>query len=248
MITLIHPSWYKLNADEYFILSDRCLKILKSADSETLKLKPLIAILKDAFLQLEQTMVVERGSALTREIAKTDDLRDQCFIAFREYVNAAHHRNKPEWEKPSALLIRIMAKYVTNLNDLNYTSHSSMLTSLLDELERDKEAKAAITTLKLSEWLAELGKAQQRFVNALNVRDLEYAKHEPSHTRAAYRGIRITITDLFNSIELMHKIEPNKGYIALANQLNEVVTSLMTTVISRHTRNNNQKEATSIAQ
>jgi len=157
-------NYYRLNNQELFTLIKSLLSIFTGVDTTALGFKVWFDKLQKAFKDLEDSIGFEMGSALTIKVVEADDLRDNCFKAFKSYITACSLRNNTEWGVAADTISRIMNKYGMLLYNESYSIESALLDKLILELSQDTEAIKALETLQAGVWFQDLIASQDAFI------------------------------------------------------------------------------------
>ena len=162
--------FYQLRADEYFTFAERVLEIVNNNASETSTIHTLKTNLQAAKEKLDANLVKNTTKLETQKVKEMDHLRDDCFVALRDYIKACNRRAKDDWKAPSQLLINTIKNYGWTLYTENHSVESSKIKNLISDLETEANLMAAVATLQAAEWLDELKNAQTGFEAAVGER------------------------------------------------------------------------------
>ena len=215
--------FYQLRADESFTLADRLLTILQNHASEASTIQPLIEKLLAAKQLLDASLVKSSTKLQTEKVLEWDKLRDDAFIAFRDYIQVCNRRVKDDWKAPSQLILNTIKNYGWQLYKENYSVESSKIKNLVSELETNADLVAALATLNGSEWKDELKNAQAGFDAAVEERTAANSKITLSQTKAACKEIETACQSIFKYLEVMNEIAPQEEVTTLIEQINVVI-------------------------
>ncbi len=114
----------------------------------------------DAFKN-EQTEILslfkaDKSSALTDELFAHDLERDDAFLGICLQIESYTHHHLPATRALGVLLFDHLKHFGTGIDRFNYQKETSTITNILKEWNDKPELKAALTTLKLTEWVNQL--------------------------------------------------------------------------------------------
>lgn len=235
-------NYARLTNNELYTLIKNILSILSGVDLEVLNLKGWIDKLLVPFKKLELSVGMDRGSAFTLLIAQDDDLRDNCFKAFKTYIEACLLRDNDDWNAAGELLWRIINNHGLYLHVKSYSKESALLDKLIIELETNAKAQAAIELIKGGEWFLEMKSARDKYKGHWDERREEQANKPNSESEQARKDIRIKSQNLFQFIDLMNISEGGETWLTLIHNINEEIMKSNTIAKARTTRRENSKE------
>lgn len=114
----------------------------------------------DAFKN-EQTEILslfkaDKSSALTDELFAHDQERDDALLGIMLQIESYTHHKLPATRALGVLLFEHLKKFGTGIDRYNYQKETATITNILKEWNDKPELKAALATLKLTEWVDEL--------------------------------------------------------------------------------------------
>ena len=212
------------------------LTCLEGFDLSTLMLASLADKLTKAVEALSSVLVKIQPKDKTQVIQSADMVRDRSFLALRTALESLAHRRDAATVQQAMLLLDIFHQHGWDLHNRSYATESSRMVDLLNDLESRAELTAAITSLKLSDVVAELKLAQQEFEAAYQDRTLVSAAMLTATGKEASKEVVATSTALFQAIDSLYTVTHTEDYLTIANRINEVVDSYTQVIRARITR------------
>ena len=233
-----------LSTNEMIILSVRIVELAEGLGIKDGMIGDLINLIRDKISILKKSSAVERGSEYTAVIHEKDNIRDDAFLGFRDYVKACQTKNDPETKKAAQLIISLIKKYGWTLYNEGYSVQSALMEKLISELE-EKEAQNALNKIKALDWYHDMVTAQQDFeASMIEKIDVELKNEQPG-LRDAKGGLIKTLTAFISSITSLDELYPGK-FTAVITKIKESAAGLATAAKSRKTRDENALEEAEI--
>jgi hypothetical protein len=109
----------------------------------------------------EQTEILnlfkaDKSSALTDELVAIDTNRDDALIGISLQIESYTRHHLPATRALGMLLWEHLKHFGTGIDRYNYQKETSTITNILKEWNNKTELKAALTDLKLTEWVNQL--------------------------------------------------------------------------------------------
>ena len=228
--------------DEVYNLSNGIKSVTANYTGEGQPLTPVIERHNTAHQKLDTAMMQTQGSALTDKIAEADEAQDERFLALRNYIEANSHRPDNALVDAAERLMLVIRNYGWRLYDTSYSEQTSRMGNLIGDLENDAQCTADINTLNASEWLSEMKTAYNHFVDLVEQRRAESTGKPDFNTGEARKEVKESLNDMFDFIEVMHKVNPDGPYKQLADEINPIIDEIMQIARSRQTRSENEGE------
>lgn len=201
-------------------------------------LNPFISSVEEASQEFTKGFEHDNTDPNTTPKRKIDLRRDQDFIAFRNYVEAASHRSLPDWNEAAEKILQVIRKHGWSMWKKGYKAQSSVAAALYSELR--STCSDELSTLQAEEWLAPAEESQQAF--ELFVQDIAAdTNNQPTLTET-----RPVLEDAFRSLlgvtSYLPKTMPGDEMDALINKLNEIIGETMAVARAADTRNKNKNK------
>jgi hypothetical protein len=240
---ILHPVAFSyLRNDEIFNLSNGIKNITANYVGEGKAITPVAERHNTAHEKLDTAMLQTQASALTDQISEADEALDERFLAFRNLIEAHSHRPDENLVNAANRLMLIIRNYGWTLYNTGYSEQTSRLENLIGDMENDGQSINDIAALNASDWLAELKTAFENFNSLVQQRRAETSSKPDFNTTEARKEVKAALNDLFDFIEVMHKVEPEGPYQQLAGEINPIIDEIMQIARSRRSRAENEGE------
>jgi len=240
MITKI--KFYLLVLADYMRLGQLTSEILNQYDDVELQLTLVKTKLKDAVEKLEGSLILLDTSVFTEELAKLDGDRDAAWMCFYHLVISQSNRLNGEISDKANLLLSLVKLPEMRMYKQGYKDQSVNLNNFFNRIDSDASLTAAIVVISASEQYAELKAAQLAF----DTKEIERANKEAeipkSQSEEARKEIRSSMEDLDKLLHVFSQLTGKNEYAQIAGEINEVVSGINTSAISRSTRRENSQE------
>lgn len=181
------------------------------------------AELETEYLQLDRAFKVSQGSLITTDIRSLDARRDAAIRGIRGVVVAYRYHFDAGAQAAANLLLQAIDKYGKQIASMNYQAQTATLKSLIQDLEVDADLTAALTSLHLTDWVAELKTANETFETTYldRVRDNANKKMAPV---SEYRPAAVeAYTTFVKHIEANNILNPSAALTDLIGQLQQLI-------------------------
>ncbi len=209
----------KLRKKELLQYLRNIVTICTKHDPEKLKLQSQVASMNNMVSQLDDSLLYDRAKALTDTLEILDDERDDAFTGFKHglLMNALHKDlSKKEAAK---LVLTHLESYGSGVTDLNYEAESTVLINVADDFETQKDLKAAIASLHLTEWVDRIQTDNDAFDEKYQERiELESKDKRPSFT-SLRKEAKTQYSKLINRIAAFVELDEDGTYETLNTQL-----------------------------
>ena len=149
----------------------------------------------NAFNAFDDAFAQARKWMQTGDIKSLDELRDAALSAFLNMLKAMQASPNQEKQSAAKYLMFIREKYNINPSD-EYMKETTAVDKLIQELETNKQAQAALQTTGLNEWFLDLKAKNDAFLEKMNERTADQAGLQKGIVRdtrltceAAYRNV-----------------------------------------------------------
>jgi len=171
--------------------------------------------------ELEAFAIITRSDR-TEEIFDEDRRRDRTFIGFKDSVKGFRNHYAPEFQKAAKPLWNLI-KHYGNVPHKAYGAEYMYIKDLIVELQRP-EMEAALETLSLTGWVAELNQADVRFQQLMLARHCETTEkttHRMKTARKETDKYYRAIVEIANHKALIGDVSPKLQHFI--TELNSVI-------------------------
>ncbi len=190
----------KLRNAEFFQFGSNVVTLITDGDA-ALKAeinKPFLPF-KAAVDEIELLFKSQRGSTHTETLIALDARRDKAINGLVLHLESyTYHFNEAKVQAATLLLNHVKG-YGTGIARQNYPTETATLTNIVNDWTNKPELAAAVATLAIGDWLAELDAAN----NAFNNKYLERAKEEGAETDDTIKEKRTVMADAYNYLVQM---------------------------------------------
>lgn len=193
----------KYRNSEFIQFLKDLVKIYKAFNLKTLKLDALIAEIETYITQLEELFAIAKKNENTELLENADLRRDRAIIGIRTLAVALENFFETDTETAAIVVVNIIDKYGTGIANYNYIKETNTISSIVNDFETDAKAMAAVSLLKISNWVGELKSANIEFNNIYLMRN----KDTTSQPDQNLRDLRKPSTEKYSAL-----IEKTKSY------------------------------------
>ncbi|MCA9213827.1 MAG: hypothetical protein KDB27_12220 [Planctomycetales bacterium] len=202
----------------------------------------LADLIRADIAQMEAALSRDKASEYTAQLAQRDQVRDDAFVALRDFAKANSNRSNPEISRAGMLVYSVFETRGLTLYSKGYTEQSADMNLLLEDLSTE-ETQDALDVMGGTTWYDELRLAQDSFEQL--VRDK--LSTEAQDTILPTRTSRLRLTDhietLLGCVRAVHDVEAQAttsdvraALDELINSVNEIIVNAMTIARARQTR------------
>lgn len=148
-----------------------------------------------AYAAFDAAYAQARKNAQTEDIATLDTARDQALSAYLSALKSMQSSPNATKQQGAKYLMFIREKYTLNASD-EYMKETTSIQQMIQEIEGDAQATAALTSTGLDEWLTDLKAKNEAFLAKMNERTAEQAGQQKGIVRekrlqaeAAYKNV-----------------------------------------------------------
>jgi hypothetical protein len=209
------------------------VSIYSAFDLTALKLKTFVDQLEARNTLLEELFEIAKKSEKTETLESIDERRDRAIVGIRKVADGFSTYFEADKETAGKLVITHIDKYGKNLYRLNYLAETTALTSVVNDLDTDTAAKAAVTLLGLTAWVAELKDANIDFNTLYLARNTDLA-NQPDQNLLTARLESYPVFDLLmEKTASYYSAFGNPEYKTIIDQMNEITLKYNETVPKR---------------
>jgi hypothetical protein len=223
---------------ELMTTAGRTLTAVAPVTSQEPFLQKIATKIEEDKNELEVALNRERGSEYTQQLMARDSGRDNAFTAFRDYVKACTRRSQPEIVDAAELIVNAIRKQGWTLYLSGYARETASLNMLFNDLS-SHELTAAIQTIGAQLWLDDLKAAQTAFEETYQTKVSTETQIDYPALRDAKMQLGRHLNTLLDCIQILLCLGETETYEPIANQLNEIITDVMTSARARRTREKN---------
>ncbi|OED39852.1 hypothetical protein AB832_03820 [Flavobacteriaceae bacterium (ex Bugula neritina AB1)] len=202
---------------EYLQYMKDVLQLVNDASLDTLTtqvgaLNPIVDNIDAAFQQ-------SQGSTLTQEIINLDERRDRAIVGLRSTTDGYTYHHDAATASAATALNTNIASHGARIQQLSYQEETATLDSIIADWETDSELTAAVTTLNLSGWLAELKAANAAFTTKYLERVEETAANPSENIPQLRNDATVAYRALTEHIGAHATLGTADGYNTLQDQI-----------------------------
>lgn len=208
-----------INAD-YVDFMTKFQKTLNSFPDVITAMANMATTFDDLVTNLKDSLVAERGSALTMTLADSDKCRDDIHRGLCHYVEAYRwHKDGGKVDAANHLL-RVVKRYGTSeLRKSGYNVETAMIRSLIVDLKSTRNVDFT-TQIGLSEWIDDLSAANEAFSTLMENRQSEVAEFLDYTTRDVRKVLTPHFRKMVKVIEANAITGTNEDYQIIIDHLN----------------------------
>jgi Family of unknown function (DUF6261) len=211
-----------LNADFIQYQKD-VISIINANSPATLHLDVQVTALQTALAPLDALFVTERGSDSTDDLVLLDARRDDALVGIHTVAEGYSHHFDAGFKDAAASVLKTMDNYGTHLSKLSLTAETSVITSLVTDLQ-DTKLAPALTALNITAWVAELQAANTAFNTLYLSRNSEYAAKPQGNIPDLRKQVTASYNQLVQHLAAYATLNPEEaGYVTITNQLNSII-------------------------
>ncbi|MGQ7868305.1 DUF6261 family protein [Sunxiuqinia sp. sy24] len=203
-------------------LSQRMIQLLTDRFPD----HPMISSLL-ATIRLKQEMAVQAvGSsswqALTSLIRKADQRRDNSYRSLRDHVAAGLLRENEEYRLACESLWPLFEKNGLRLYHASYAEETAAITSLLKDLN-DQAMQTHLVTIHAVEWITELHRDNQAFVNLSQERTAARSTDDTVTDKEAFDQLKTSLDLLCNMLNALNALNEPVGIRETVEELDQAI-------------------------
>lgn len=216
------PNLRRYRNSEFVAFMNDVIKLVDTANIAALANS--LSALQTTYDDLETSFKVSQGSTITATVQDLDARRDAAIKGIRAVVKGYAYHFDTAMQSASTLVLQTIDKYGRQLNELNYQAQTASLKSLIKDIENDADLTAALTSLHLAVWFAEMKTANEAFEQKYLERVTDNAAKKVVPVSEQRPPATAAYETLVKHIEANNVLNPSPELSALANALNELIT------------------------
>jgi len=240
MFLAIH--YPKLRNNEFIQFIKLLNEILNSNDPEVLKVKDQCNDLAALLATLSALFKPNLGSAITKELQEIDARRDTAMTGIEMQIKSFTYYFDEDKREAANLLDSSLATYGSGISRLNYQAETSTIASIIQKWENETSLTAALTTLGLIAWVAELKAANNLFEERYIARLKDNANSPEEKTIELRKEIIQSYRTLLAHLQAHATLSTDNSYDAVIQQINQLIEQYNKLVAARGT-NKEEEEA-----
>jgi len=146
---------------------------------------------------LNQNYKVELSNPLSDEMTVADIERDRLLIGLHTTLEGLSYHFNTATAQAAALLLAAMDKYDTRIYRLHYEVETTTINSLLNDFTSNTNLTAALTSLNLMPWVAQMRTVNERFRQLYTSRVSEKTDTKRTPTVELRQNLHQALNNLF---------------------------------------------------
>ena len=229
------PLFQNFRNSEFVQFLNDSVTICKQQNVGTLKLTEQVGDMDTKTIAINAVFKITQGSAITEEIVGLDQVRDNNLIGIHAYTDGLTYHFIPATQLAAKAILASFDKYGKKLYLLNYQAETSTINSLINDWTVDSKLAAAIVTLKLTDWQAELKRSNDLFNVTFMSRVNEKASANDIKFFELRKASTLSFKEVVKHIEARATIATDKAYEPLIKSLNVLIEKYNRMVAGRST-------------
>lgn len=225
-----------LRINEMLSYCNEITSFLKSIDVENLQINTVVKKLNVKYEEALATSNQCQSSDSVELLYQNDSRKDESFLAFRNLMEASTHRKAYSIVSAAENICRIIRGHVWSLNLDDQNVQSAKMVSLCKSLALPENHKQ-IRHLDANSWYRDMIQDENAFNQLIQDKTKADVAKADFDAEEVYKELRLTCAELFDLIEVLNRITPNKEYDDMANFINECTHKYMIAARSRKTTN-----------
>lgn len=210
------------NASFIAFLKD-VVSISNKFDPTALKINKEVAAINTLLVQLDSTYATARANGNTENLESLDTRRDMALIGITTLAEAYQKHYDTAVSEAARSISIIIAKYGKRLPKQSYLVETEAIRSIVNTFETDAKAMAAITKLKISDWVTELKNANTAFNALFLVRNQELSE-QPDENMRDLRQLATESYKAFVKVVIAYDtLSPDGDYTKILEQVEQLV-------------------------
>ena len=227
------PHFYNFRLSELIQFLYDVISIFKKHNPELLEINGEVTDLEAKTQSLDKVYKFEKGSKITEEIIRLDQVRDKYLVGIHSCLDGFTRHFDAAFCAAASLLLRNLNLYGANPAKLNYQAETSTINSIVESWTKTNDLSLALGTLNFTNWVAELKNVNDQFNSRFIARVQETGlKPEESSIelrRTAISGYRV----LEENTDARSVLSKDDTYKGLINDLNALIDNYNRLVSSR---------------
>ncbi len=179
---------------------------------------------------------------ITRLMEQDHKLRCNGFVNLRDYALTCSMRKNVNWKLAGQVLVDHIRLIGWDTAQKTNAEATSLLETLLNELDNTPALKQSITTINAEEWLDEIRQGQTSYVTHEAQRRLLKTNNTKVSTREAARHLGFALDKMVRYVNFHIEFEKNADFMNLAQTINVIIADTSAILKQRATRIKNAKK------
>lgn len=212
-------------------------------DTTELKINSAVKSLQDTMGKLNNAYNKEKGSDVTQQLMQIDAMRDNDIVGIQTVCEGYEYHRDSTISEAAGLVNSSIDRHGKSIARLNYKAETTVLNAILKDWDEDAGLKAALKTLNLAKWVADLKAENKKFSDTYQDRvddQMESAGISFSELRAdginAYKA-------LCDTIFAFSIIEKQVDYTQLIEAINLIIADYKALLERRNSTKEAEPEA-----
>jgi hypothetical protein len=222
LIFMNRPMLDRYRNSEYLQYMKDVLELVNLQDVDTLQLTTQRDALQTVTSQMDNLFQQEKGSGITQELIELDTRRDRAFMGIKATLEATQYHYDEAMQSAGRSLLYSLNTFGTNIPRLNYQAETAVIDSMLSDWSTETDLAAAVTTLRITDWIAELTTANDLF----NDRYLARISEAAANPAVSFTIIRDGATTMYRvlvaHIEAHATLGTNATHQSLVDEVSEL--------------------------
>jgi hypothetical protein len=239
---LTHPHLSQFVLPEFIPYIKSAIKLCNDNNTaDVLEIKSFVDDTITANNPVEAAYAYQKDSPYTIKIEARDMRRDRGVVGIRAECFAKINHFDPAIVAAAETVLHCYDKYGKRIQDLSLVIETEIIDQLINDFENDTTVSAAITTLGLKPWVAELKAANKDFKEIYIERIKKYADKPSLPAHQLKPAAVVAFNELFKQIDSRNNIDKTGKYKMLIAQLN-ALTEQYNTAAKRRRKGGNGGE------
>jgi hypothetical protein len=227
------PLFQKFRIGELVQFLYDVLGICDKNKPEVLLITAQVTSTRTSAKELDNNFKLDQGSSLSSVLVTEDQRRDRALIGIHSCIEGYTYHFDTTIREAAILLLASIEKYGSNIQQQNYQAETSSVNSILESWTTDSKLAAALVTLKMVDWAAELKTANTLFNGTYLLRVEEKGEAPSADTFELRKAAIARYRELVNEISAQTTIVKNTTYDKVTNELNVLIHSYNMLVANR---------------
>ncbi|WP_430412851.1 DUF6261 family protein [Kordia sp.] len=227
------PVFSRYRNSEFLQYMKDVLEIVNDTDVDALQLTKQRDALATLANVMDNLFQQEQSSGITQELIDLDTRRDKAFMGIKASLESFGYHYDESLQSAARSLLFNLNNYGTNIPRMNYQAETAVIDSMLSDWETETNLIAAVTTVQLADWIAELKTANATF----NARYIARVYEEADTPATSFTAIREDGTSAYKQLvahmEAHATLGSNAMHQDLVNRIGTLAKQYNVTVNAR---------------
>lgn len=231
------PMLARYRNSEFLQYMKDVLELVNANDVDTLQITTQRDTFATIITQMDNLFKQEQGSGITQELIVLDNRRDRAFMGIKATLEALHYHYDKQQQLAARSLLFNLNNYGTNIPRMNYQAETAIIDSMVADWETETDLSAALTVVKINNWVAELKAAN----NAFNERYLARISESAANPATSFTAVREVATNAYKTLVAHITAHATLG----SNPLHKELTNEFSTLAKQYNQTINVRTGTS---